>query len=201
MDWWNSFETISKIQTGLAILVTMLGFVTLTFKVRGDHLKKAADKEKTEERARLEADLLKQTWEAHSMAEQIKQQREEERLRVMPRHFPTDKSEQFLKVAGDGVTGPLRLQLAYVFTEDGEPRNLAAEFVTLFGGNPANMSAITANTGRIKGIVIQEHADTGEPSRFALNLVTAFESVGFKCKYEKGAPPPGVVCVVVGAKD
>ncbi|MEP6673181.1 MAG: hypothetical protein ABJF10_28790 [Chthoniobacter sp.] len=201
MDWWNSFETVSKIQTGLAILLTLLGFVTLTFKVRGDHLKKAADKGKSEEHAKLEADLLKQTWEAHTLAEQIKQQQEGERLRALPRHFPTDRSEQFLKVAGEGVTGPLRLQLAYVFTQDGEPRNLAAEFVTLFGGNPASMSAITANNVHIKGIVVQEHADTATPSQFALNLVAAFESVGFKCTYEKGAPTPGVVCVVVGTKE
>ncbi len=106
MDWWNSFETVSKIQTALAILVTLLGFVTLTFKVRGDHLKKAADKGKTEERARLDAELQKQTKEAHSLAEQIKQREEEEHIRAQPRHFPTDKSEQFLKVAGEGVTAP-----------------------------------------------------------------------------------------------
>ncbi len=63
------------------------------------------------------------------------------------------------------------------------------------------MSAITATNVPIKGIVIQEHADTETPSRFARNLVAAFESVGFQCTYQKGAPTPGVVCVVVGTKE
>ncbi len=43
MNWWNSFETLSKLQTALAISITALGIITLTFKVRADHLKKLAE--------------------------------------------------------------------------------------------------------------------------------------------------------------
>jgi hypothetical protein len=64
MNWWNSYETLSKLQTGFAILVTILGIVTLTFKVRADHLKKAADARRSEERARLDKELQDKTAEA-----------------------------------------------------------------------------------------------------------------------------------------
>ena len=64
MNWWNSYETLSKLQTGFAILLTILGIVTLTFKVRADHLKKAADARRSEERAQLDKELQDKTAEA-----------------------------------------------------------------------------------------------------------------------------------------
>ena len=64
MNWWNSFETLSKLQTALAILVIVLGTITLTFRVRADHLKKVADARKAAERGQLDKELKEKTAQA-----------------------------------------------------------------------------------------------------------------------------------------
>ena len=61
MTWWDSFETLSRLQTALAIFVSVLGIATLAVKLRADHLKKQSDFRKTEERARLDKELQEQT--------------------------------------------------------------------------------------------------------------------------------------------
>lgn len=64
MSWWDSFETLSKLQTALAILVSALGIITLTVKLRADHLKKLTDARRASERAQLDKDLQDKTTEA-----------------------------------------------------------------------------------------------------------------------------------------
>ncbi len=64
MTWWDTFETLSKLQTALAILVSVLGFITLTVKLRADHLKKQTDARRGTERTRLDKELQDKTAEA-----------------------------------------------------------------------------------------------------------------------------------------
>ena len=64
MTWWHSFETLSKLQTVLAVLVSLFGVLTLTVKLRADHLKKQADARRAVERAALDKELRDQTTKA-----------------------------------------------------------------------------------------------------------------------------------------
>ena len=64
MTWWDSFDTLSKLQTALAILVSILGFATLTIKLRADHIKKRTDARRVEERVKLDKELETKTAEA-----------------------------------------------------------------------------------------------------------------------------------------
>ena len=64
MTWWDSFDTLSKLQTALAILVSILGALTLTVKLRADHLKRQTDARRGEERTRLDNELHDKTAEA-----------------------------------------------------------------------------------------------------------------------------------------
>lgn len=64
MSWWDSFETLSKLQTWLAILVSALGVVTLTVKLRADQIKKQTDARRTEERVKLDKKLEDKTSDA-----------------------------------------------------------------------------------------------------------------------------------------
>jgi hypothetical protein len=204
MDWWNSFETVSKLQTGLTVLLTVLGFVTLTFKIRGDHLRKLADSRRAEDHAALGRELEQKTPEVQPVAVQTVQaepERAGDGVRAEARHFPKEKTAQFLQVLSNGISGPMPLTLGYVEADDGEPRDFASEFATIFGGDPASMMIVAPSNPPITGIMIQDSADAQTPSKFAANLMAAFESVGFKCTYGKGSPKPGVVRIVVGTKE
>jgi len=64
MTWWDSFDTLSKLQTALAILVSVLGVATLTIKLRADHIKKRTDARRLEERLVLDKELKDKTAEA-----------------------------------------------------------------------------------------------------------------------------------------
>jgi uncharacterized membrane protein YkvI len=58
---WNSFEALSNLQTVLTILVPILSILALTVKLQADHLKKAADVRRAEERAQLDKELKEKT--------------------------------------------------------------------------------------------------------------------------------------------
>ena len=64
MTWWDSFDTLSKLQTALAILVAVLGVATLTIKLRADQIKKRTDARRLEERLALDKELKDKTAEA-----------------------------------------------------------------------------------------------------------------------------------------
>jgi hypothetical protein len=64
MTWWDSFDTLSKLQTALAILVSVLGVATLTIKLRADHIKKRTDVRRLEERLVLDNELKDKTADA-----------------------------------------------------------------------------------------------------------------------------------------
>ena len=61
MTWWDSFEALSKLQTALAILVSVLGVLTLTIKLRADQLKRQTDTRRSVERTHLDKELQAQT--------------------------------------------------------------------------------------------------------------------------------------------
>lgn len=61
MSWWDSFDTLSKIQTALAIFISILGIATLTIKLRGDILKRQSDTHRAIERAKIDKELQEQT--------------------------------------------------------------------------------------------------------------------------------------------
>jgi hypothetical protein len=208
MDWWNSFEAVSKVQTGLAVALAVLAFVTLTFKIRGDHLRKTAAPHREEDRTATERKAEPKAPEVPAAPEPtVLPSAEAPRDDPPPpvadvrRHFPKEKTEQFLQVLSNGITGPTPLTLGYVDADDGEPRQFASEFATLFGGDPASMTVVAPTGSPMTGILIQDSPDAQAPSRFASNLMAAFEAVGFKCTYGKDSPKPGVVRIVVGTKE
>lgn len=63
MGWWNNYEVISKVQTFITILLCVVSVAGVVIKLRCDHLKKASDRAKSAERARVEADLKAKTAE------------------------------------------------------------------------------------------------------------------------------------------
>jgi hypothetical protein len=199
MDWWNSVETVSKIQTALAIFLAVFGFVILTFKLRGDYLKRAGDMAKAEERAVLDTALQRTADDAHEKAKRLEKEREEERIRAAPRHFPMDKIDMFMTVANNGIKEPVTLDIMCLQTEDGEPHAFALEIEKALGWEETHLTIATGDV-HLDAITILDPPGTKTCSLVAGNLQAAFEAIGFKCAYGTGAPHPGIVCIFVGKK-
>lgn len=100
MTWWDSIETLSKLQTALAIFVSVVGLVTLTIKLRADQLKKQADTRRTEERTRLDKQLEDKTVEARELARQAQ-------LAGLPRSLTPEQRAKLIAAASTAPKGKI----------------------------------------------------------------------------------------------
>jgi len=151
MSWWNSFETLSKLQTVLAILITILGTITVTFRLRADHLKKQSDARRSIERATLDKELREQTATAIRVTAEL-----EERTRPKPLD---DRLRDFLNGFDNGILTKLQLNNGQALTVEGDAdafqagalRKLCAEpdaqkYITLLPPNPtANLLNVSSD--------------------------------------------------------
>jgi len=210
MDWWNSFETVSKIQTALAVLVTVFGFITLTFKIRGDQLKRVGDKAKADERAKVDEALKRKTAEAAELETRLtqqqdlekEQQKEKERVGSLQRHFPKEKTPLFLNIAAEGLSQTVTIYVQHLKSDDAEPAQFALEIAKVFDPSCDKTAEASVVNGAPVGITIVESTDTEAPSKAASNVQRAFEAVGLKCGYSKAsAIDKGAVCIFVGKRE
>jgi hypothetical protein len=94
---WSSFEALSNLQTALTILVTILGVLALTVKLRTDHLKKGADTLRAEERAQLDKELKEKT-EAIEAKTRRRSISDEQKRNLLARLANAPKGKVFIAV-------------------------------------------------------------------------------------------------------
>ena len=205
MNWWNSFETLSKLQIALTILVSAMGLLALTFKLRADHLKKISDTQKAVERKQLDDELRDKTAEALSATVALKEKQAprtitdpaSDGLVTSIKQFSGQEYTAIISSAGFDVR-PLWESLDRILTRAGWVRVLPSG---LSSGNPPAGIAIEAVPGVTVIIQKDGYADVGH---VAEALQVALNKLGINTQLAFGADPKEtrekVITIYIGPK-
>lgn len=191
MSWWNSFEVLSKVQTALAIVVSVVGFATLTVKLRADYLKKQIDAKRVEERTRLDAELREQTARAIRLSAETD-------ARTKPRSLTNEqKSSLIAKLrplvgvegiaivypSGDGEAQSFAQTISDTFTEAG-----VKPFLTFWLGSPIP-----------SGVSVLSRSEASDKAASAIS--SSFVSSAIPTKYMRGGfVPEKTISILIGTK-
>jgi|ERR1051325_5112846 hypothetical protein len=205
MNWWNSFETLSKLQTALAILVTALGIITLTLKVRADHLKKAVDARRAGERERVDKELKEKTAQALTATAALEARQAPRTITEAQRQSVVAQVSQFHGQEYTGVLAssgldarPLWAALAQGLAEAGwtrvEPAGAAS------GDPPAGILVES-----VPGIVVTiDRPGLATAGPAAQALAAALKSIQldatFSFWHDSKETRPNVITIIIGAK-
>lgn len=170
MYWWDSFEALSKLQTGLAILVSALGVVTLTVKLRADQIKKQTDARKADERIKLDKALEDKTSEALRATAALQ-------ARQAPRSLTEAQRTDLLGLLVASPKGKVIIQSNWT---DPEARHFAEQIKSLLRDAGFELVPVT-----LQVLALLEHGqfiflkDKTAPPPHALHIQQALMKAGF----------------------
>lgn len=171
MHWWTSLEALSKTQTAIAVIISLLGLFSLTVKLRADHLKKQEDTRRSDERARLDKRLEEKTAEALKTAAQLE-------MRQAPRWLtPSQK----LEVSERLKSTPKGKVIVQANITDPEGRRFAEQIKGLLRENGYEILPVT-----LQLLAVVEHGaflyvkSMKQPPPHAVFIQQALASVGYK---------------------
>lgn len=169
MTWWDSFDTLSKLQTALAILVSVLGFVTLTVKLRADQLKKQADARRVAERALLDEELKGKTAEALRATAALE-------ARQAPRALAQQQRDDLLNLLANGPKGKVIVQSDWT---DAEAKAFAEQIKSVLQDAGFEIVPVTLQVLTLldRGAFIFLR-DKSQPPPHALFIQQSFTKVG-----------------------
>jgi len=191
MTWWNSFEILSKLQTALTILISLLSVATLTIKLRGDHLKKQIDSRRSEERRLLDRRLEDKTTTALRTAAALE-----------ARQAPRSISDEHLKrLVADlrGAPPPPKVLVIYPHGDE-EARLFAQELVAALTEARIKVESTWWLGSPVpSGISVLSKTKISDPSAFSLSRALA--SAAVKNQYMRGTlVPDSDIQIIVGSK-
>lgn len=180
MSWWDSFDTLSKVQTALAILVSVLGFATLTVKLRADHIKKRADARRLEERILVDKELKDKTAEALRATTSLE-------AKQAPRSLTDAQRTDLTRLLSNGPKGQL---FVVPKTFDEEAEAFAKQISDVLVASGFTLSSLPPprpmSLGR-SGAFLWVH-DMAKPPPHAAFIQDCFKQIGITLDGYGGAP-------------
>jgi len=190
MNWWDSSDTLSKIQTGLAVFISVLGVATLT-ELRSDFLKKQSDARRTAERAKLDQELQEQT------ATALRATRELE-AKTRGRSV-SDEQRQKLTAGLKPAAGAPDIAIVYV-SGDSEAESFATDIAGAFTqAGVVHLFTFWTGTPIPRGVSVLSRS---EASDAAASLISqALTGASVTNVYARGAfIPDKTISVLIGSK-
>jgi hypothetical protein len=183
---WNSFEALSNLQTVLTILVPILSILALTVKLQADHLKKAADVRRAEERAQLDKELKEKT--------------EALEARTRQRMLSSDQEAQLRQFLTNLPKGDIEFECP---SDDREATVFASALLELFrsvGWNITSFARSQFPSGiSPQGIEIGIHSPSQEAQ--GRGIAAVLEKIGLSVRVSVGnAPQAQPFSLLVGSK-
>lgn len=174
MSWWDSFETLSRLQTALAILVSALSVVTLTVKLRADRLKKHTDALRAAERAKLDKELKDKTAEALRATTALE-------LAARPRSLTAEQITAFTAKLADAPRGTVQIQYSDAADDGYLLAHQVYDAINAAGGYNLSgdiQSVTVLSTGKPgEGIGINTNRSDNE---VAIAIQNAFKAIGIE---------------------
>ncbi|MDZ4288218.1 MAG: hypothetical protein U0984_09675 [Prosthecobacter sp.] len=196
MTWWDSLETLSRMQTVVAILIFVLGGTALAVKLRADDLKKQADTRKSVERARLDQELQEQTRIALQATKETQASAQKVALAAQPRRLLAEKLPAMLAA----LSGAPKLEVALSTSPvDEEARDLTGQIRSVLNSAQIAHSSSSVMQPDLPAGIVVSHGDTPEAAALADAISKAISIAGIASTMEtKGAT--AFVGVFVGRK-